>query len=225
MAQATTAPSRADRRRQETRERLLRAAHRVIARKGPEAATVAEITEAADVGLGTFYHHFESKDAVLEPLIESVAEATGAALDAATADLSDPAEVMATAVRHMVRRVVAEPLWGHFVLRMGGVVPDRLRPLLQRQARDLERGVASGRFVVANVDVVRAALPGLVLGIFQARLRGALPDDCDVDAAATALQLLGLPPQEAREIASRPIPPFPLASPLGTAAADKEVQP
>ena len=62
-----TAPSpirRGERRKQLTRRRLLDAAAETYADTGVDGATISAITERADVGLGTFYLHFEDKDAI-----------------------------------------------------------------------------------------------------------------------------------------------------------------
>lgn len=48
-----------------TRERLYRAALRLFEEQGFEETTVLQITEAADAGKGTFFHHFPTKDHVL----------------------------------------------------------------------------------------------------------------------------------------------------------------
>src|ERR1700686_1609271 len=53
------------RRSAETRERLFRAALDLFARKGFTETTVEDITEAADVGKGTFFNYFPSKDHIL----------------------------------------------------------------------------------------------------------------------------------------------------------------
>jgi len=53
------------RRKAELRERILRAALEIIARQGFFATTVEQITEAADVGKGTFFNYFPSKEHVL----------------------------------------------------------------------------------------------------------------------------------------------------------------
>lgn len=60
--QEASAPTRGARRKSETRRRLLRAARSVFAREGLENATIAQITSAADVGFGTFYLHFATKE-------------------------------------------------------------------------------------------------------------------------------------------------------------------
>src|ERR1700741_1181628 len=53
------------RRTAETRERLFRSALDLFAKKGFAETTVEDITEAADVGKGTFFNYFPSKDHIL----------------------------------------------------------------------------------------------------------------------------------------------------------------
>lgn len=56
---------RRERHRAETRERLFRAALRLFAERGYQETTVEAITEAADVGKGTFFNYFPTKEHVL----------------------------------------------------------------------------------------------------------------------------------------------------------------
>jgi len=77
MARRSYSPSRAtssaaiptsdrrQRRSAETRERLFRSALELFAQKGFAETTVEDITEAADVGKGTFFNYFPSKDHIL----------------------------------------------------------------------------------------------------------------------------------------------------------------
>lgn len=62
---ATPPTNRRERRRTETRERLFRAALDLFARHGFLETTVEDITEAADVGKGTFFNYFPTKEHVL----------------------------------------------------------------------------------------------------------------------------------------------------------------
>jgi AcrR family transcriptional regulator len=57
--------NRRERRSLELRERLFRAALDLFAKKGFSEATVEDITNAADVGKGTFFNYFPSKDHIL----------------------------------------------------------------------------------------------------------------------------------------------------------------
>jgi AcrR family transcriptional regulator len=60
--------SRRERKKRETRQRLMETALRLFREHGYDATTVEEITEAADVAKGTFFNYFETKEAVLPAL-------------------------------------------------------------------------------------------------------------------------------------------------------------
>ena|ERR1035437_5353917 len=59
---------RRERHRAETRERLFRAALKIFAERGYLQTTVEDITNAADVGKGTFFNYFPTKEHVLATL-------------------------------------------------------------------------------------------------------------------------------------------------------------
>lgn len=61
---------RRERRAAETRLRLFRCAIELFSQRGFPNVTVEDITEAADVGKGTFFNYFESKEHVLGVLAE-----------------------------------------------------------------------------------------------------------------------------------------------------------
>src|SRR3954449_11834646 len=89
---------RLERRKQRTRAALIRAAQRLIA-EGRVNVPVLEITQTADVGMGSFYNHFDSKEQLFEAAVADVLDAHGALLDGLTASLDDPAETFATSFR------------------------------------------------------------------------------------------------------------------------------
>lgn len=64
------ATGRRERRAAETRRKLFRCALRLIAERGFPSVTVEQITEAADVGKGTFFNYFASKEHVLGVMAE-----------------------------------------------------------------------------------------------------------------------------------------------------------
>ena len=57
-------------RSEETRAHILQAAITLFAKNGYDASSVAEICQAAGVSKGAFYHHFASKQAVFQSLLE-----------------------------------------------------------------------------------------------------------------------------------------------------------
>lgn len=67
MLQAT--PSRVERRKERTRRALLAVALELFHQKGIYWTKIEDITERADIGKGTFYQHFETKEDLLEVLL------------------------------------------------------------------------------------------------------------------------------------------------------------
>ena len=63
-------PTRRERRRAQTRGRIFDAAMCLLAERDFDAVTVEAITEAADVGKGTFFNYFASKEAVVGHFFE-----------------------------------------------------------------------------------------------------------------------------------------------------------
>jgi AcrR family transcriptional regulator len=75
-----------------TRDRLIEAGHKLFGEHGYEAASIEAILDVAGVKRGALYHHFESKqalfDAVLDRAVSDVAQAVAEAARAET----DPVE-------------------------------------------------------------------------------------------------------------------------------------
>ena len=53
-----------------TREQIIEAADKLFYQQGFEATSFADIAKAVEISRGNFYHHFKSKDEILEAVIE-----------------------------------------------------------------------------------------------------------------------------------------------------------
>jgi AcrR family transcriptional regulator len=203
---------RGARRRQQTRAKLIRAAHELMAEKGIGATTIQEITDTADVGFGSFYNHFESKEAIVQAIVDETIESYGNALDHITDAVEDPAEIVAASVRYVVMRGCEDSTWGWFLMR-AALMAEALRSGLGRRLmRDIRLGVDAGRFRVDDVTYAMLAVSGVTLSVLAGRLHGELGADGPENAAAIALKLLGLSSRQAQAIATRPLPEIPFGS-------------
>ena len=206
-AHRSTAAGRGARRRLETRAKLVWAARELMARKGIGATSIQEITETADVGFGSFYNHFASKEAIAEAVMEQAIESFGDAADRLAETIEDPAEVLAASVRHAVMRAASDEAWGWFLIRTALARGDSLRRGLGRRlARDVGTGVKARRFKVEDPLATMLAAGGAILAIIAGGLHDEIGDDAPERAAAVVLKLLGLPPKEASQVANRPLP-------------------
>ncbi|MGQ0824655.1 MAG: TetR/AcrR family transcriptional regulator [Actinomycetota bacterium] len=198
--------ARQDRRRARTRAKLVAATRRVIADKGVARATIATIAESADVGFGSFYNHFESKDDAIEAVATEVVDELGADLDALTATTEDPAEVVSASLRHTIARVDVDPVWAWFVVR--AAITHRVMTTVGggRILRDLRRGVEAGRFDPELHGVAPVAIGAIVQAAMRARLEGLVDEHTPAAVAEQVLRLLGVPSEEAAAVAARPLP-------------------
>lgn len=89
-------------RSQETLDRILDAAEALVAEKGFEDATVAEIARRAESSVGAFYARFRDKDGLLYALYERYFEQATATADAAL----DPARWAGVPIPGILRAVV-----------------------------------------------------------------------------------------------------------------------
>lgn len=205
-AKAGQPVDRRARRKAETRSKLLEAARTVFAQRGIDATRINEITDAADVGFGSFYNYFDSKDAIIAAVFEGAVRDLGAAIDRATAGLDDPAEVVAVAHRVLVGRAEADRELGWLLVRLELTHDLATTGLGAYAARDIERGRDTGRFAIDDVPLALAATGGALFGAVRVLLGGHPPEGLAERHAAGVLRLLGVPPDDAEEVARRPLP-------------------
>ena len=74
----TSSTNRLDRRKARTRQALIDAAVRLIAEGRGDRASIQEITEEADIGFGSFYNHFDSKEQLFETRVDRGPRTLGA---------------------------------------------------------------------------------------------------------------------------------------------------
>jgi AcrR family transcriptional regulator len=199
--------NRLERRKQRTRTALIQAAQAFLA-AGKSNVPVLEITQAADVGMGSFYNHFDSKEELFEAAVADVLDNHGALLDQITASLDDPAEKFACSFRLTGRLFRRRPQESRVMLASGLSLISSDRGLAPRAVRDISDAVEAGRFHVDDPRRSLAVAGGALMGIGQL-----LQDDPSRDDALTAdqitedvLRLFGLPGEEAHEICRRPLP-------------------
>ena len=213
MADAATAASapkvsRLDRRKARTRRALIEAAVRLIAEGRGDRASIAEITEEADIGFGSFYNHFDSKEQLFQTAAEEVMERWGQMIDRASASVSDPAEVFAVGLRISGRLGWTHPDIAGFLTGTGLDALDIPVGLAPRALRDIQAGQTADRFTIPDAEIALSAVAGGLLGLLRMCQRH--PEritEASVDQLAEAvLRLLGVPAHEAARLAALPLP-------------------
>jgi AcrR family transcriptional regulator len=204
VADVDRPPNRLQRRKQRTRAALIAAAQRFIA-AGKLNAPIQDICDDGDVGVGSFYNHFDSREELFEAAINEVLDAHGAFLDELTASIEDPAEKLAVSFR-LTGRMFHQPQ-SRIVLNHGLALITADRGLAPRAKRDIAAAAAAGRFRVTDPLLAMAMASGVLLGMGEV-----LQAEPQRDAALTAdqvaedlLRMFGMPPQEAHRLCSMPL--------------------
>ena len=132
---------RRERRAAETRLRLFRCALQLFAQRGFPNVTVEDITEAADVGKGTFFNYFESKDHVLGVMAEIQLGKVREALHQARAGKRSIRAVLSQLFGRVGEEPGRSPELGRALLS-SFLASDRIRELLDRNMTEGRRMAA-----------------------------------------------------------------------------------
>ena len=156
----------------ETRDRILDAAIQLFGTRGVDAVSLDEIAREVGVRKQTVLYWFESKDVLVDGVLDAVAAELFVVIDAAVRASSDaPLERIASVVKAVFRPAVRRPaLLGlvREVSRLDDDQADRLRqrvePLVSRAVAYLDAEMGAGR--------LRAGDPGLIAALGYATVTG-----------------------------------------------------
>jgi AcrR family transcriptional regulator len=199
--------NRLERRKQRTRAALIQAAQALIA-AGKVNVPVLEITQLADIGMGSFYNHFDSKEELFDAAVADVLDAHGALLDGLTESIEDPAEKFACSFRLTGRLFRRRPQESRIMLANGLDLASAERGLAPRALRDITAAARAGRFQVDDPQLAVAVAAGALMGL--GKLLQDEPERDDAKAAdrvtEDVLRLFGLSAREAHKICTRRLP-------------------
>ena len=209
-----TAPiDRKTRKKRSTRARLLKAAHRIMSTVGVDDAKIRDITDAADIGFGTFYNYFGSKDALAEAVLDCLIHDIGLRNAEATRGLaaSDPASVMPTSIRLFVREAVQNSIWRWWALRHD-LLLDRVRIGFEEFAKaDLRQGVDQGflRLSPPELDQAWDLACWVMVGCIHDIIVGDRPLGSEVWLSGAIARAWGYDLETARRVSNLPLPTYP----------------
>lgn len=169
-----------EQRRAETERRVVDAAMALIAHSGSRAVTLAEVGEAAGYSRGIVYHHFGSRERLLEAVVD---EAQRFDVPTYQGDgLDHLVRIVEAYLRNVVRRTPSAraflQLWGEAI-----AADPVLAPLFARRDADFRQLLANVvRQGVADGSVRPDANPAAAAVLIVALVRG------------TGLQLIAQPP-------------------------------
>jgi AcrR family transcriptional regulator len=176
MVKDRAEPTRREKEESARRAHILKVAERLLAERGLNEASMAEIAKDAEFGVGTLYKYFEDKNSLIRSLIEDRMSAHLLALEAALTSEGAPEEVIARLVGAYLdsikqRRAFFKffmtsfhpgvsqegcPIDLAFVEKGRDRVIDLMRGVFQR-------GIDAGRFTSVGADSLSTGLFGMMM--------------------------------------------------------------
>jgi AcrR family transcriptional regulator len=195
-AKLTAPANRFERRKERTRQDILRAAERVLADKGFYDTKISDIAEDADIGVGTVYLHFDTKEALFEAVIEDTVTRMKATIDAARAGVTSPLEQVSAATRALCAFAVENRAVFRVVFGRGGAYHEIVRRAQAMFAADIERtlrdGIDAGVFEIASPALAAQALVGMSTQLLAWWAEHDTAPIADIEAIITQLSLRGV---------------------------------
>lgn len=157
------------------REAFLDVAQRLIETKGYEAMSVQDVLDALEASKGAFYHYFDSKQALLEAVVERFADGAMAAIAPILGDPKLPAVKKLERLFGGIAGWKAErkdlvlgiiEIWNS---DSNAIVREKVRRMtvrlmVPRLSAVVRQGVDEGAFSVASPDEAASVLVALLLG-------------------------------------------------------------
>jgi AcrR family transcriptional regulator len=184
-------------RRTEAEKRLLSAAAELIAEAGPSGVTLANVGERAGYSRGLATHHFGSKGAMMQRLVDSVT--TGfreqVFVETASDTVLDQALGLVRAYFHELAQTrpanrARLVLWADAVatgapdIRSAMLASDRA--FREELAKRIQRGQAAGEFAQSSdAEAAATVIIGMLRGV---ALQSMLDDELDLDACRIEIE-------------------------------------
>jgi AcrR family transcriptional regulator len=193
-------------RRARTRQSLIDAGLRLLAQRPIDAIAIDDIVREAGVAKGSFYNHFQDKEALGRAIATRIRLDVEARVDAVNAGVDDPARRVARAVCVYLGHAITDPLPAGVLAQMSAQAASPSSPLNRGILDDVSRGLLSGRFDIPTAE----AGVLFIIGVANQALAWAQKDSSPTAAVAMGQQLcslllrgLGLIPAEADQLAAR----------------------
>lgn len=200
------AEGRVARRQARNRSALIDAARQIMSEKGIDAATMAEIAEVADVGAGTVYNYFKSKEDLAIAVLEALMLDLALKIEKVTDTFDDPGQVYAFGIRTVIDTATSDLRWRQLLSRSEVMANAMFRQMGPFAIRDLENATRAGRFKVDDAaltwKMATHAIVGVALSVAAGELLVSVIDNCVV----RLLCMTGIGRDEAVDLANRDRP-------------------
>ena len=192
-----------------TDQRISEAAFRLFVEKGTTQLTVSELAQAANVARGTLYRNIGSMSDLFDRVVAEFSADLHQRVSASFDGIDDPAARLATGLRLWIRYAYENPTIGRFAVRFG-LSEESLRAVMTGPPmRDINAGVAAGRYDLGSLSV--DSIASMVLGATVSAMWMVLEGhqtwrEAGSATAELVLRAMGIQAAEAREIAMAELP-------------------
>lgn len=153
----------------QSRNRLLRAAEYVFGEKGYHESSIVEITQHANMSLGSFYTYYESKYHIFEALLKDMIEELTRVLREKTANIQDRIEMERAGFKAMLEFVRDRPNWYNLFPQAEFVNKELYKEIYTKFAdayiRRIKQSMDSGEIRKLNPEVVVYSFIGIINSI------------------------------------------------------------
>jgi AcrR family transcriptional regulator len=209
LREAEAPKGRVAQRQARNREALVKAGHKVMSKKGIDAATMQEIADLADVGAGTVYSYFKSKDELAVAVLERAMLNLALRIEKVTDTFTDPAQVYAFGVRTVIEAATTDIRWKQLLNRSEVIANAMCNSMGPFAERDLVNATRAGRFKVADAKLTFKMAAYAIVGVCLAVTQDELPESVKDETVVRCLCMTGIGEAEAIELANRPRPDLP----------------
>jgi AcrR family transcriptional regulator len=196
----TARAAAAELKRSRTRARLIDAAMRVVAERGPGSVSVSDIVAASGLSRGAFYNYFPGPDDLVAAVADKIRDDLNATGLESVAACDDPAEQLARTCLKYYERGIADPVWGWVWLQSDLSSRSTPRPVTDGFVQLFRRGVELGRFRQACPAAAASVAFGSMRMAARIALTSNAPPTLGLDTIRIVLMGLGMGEAAASEV-------------------------
>lgn len=225
LAEAMAADTARMPKRERTQRQLILAAIQVFCARGFAAATMQEIAATAGMTTGTVYNYFSTKEDVANGVALLLADTLCRRISDSYQHIKDGAERTIIGMRRYVWLAEQSPLWALMLLDIAASSPHLLMSIRDYTLADVRMGVKQKQFRIVSEAAAIDLLQGTTTQAMRNVAYGHAPSGHREAVATMILRGLGMPADEAKAVAHRPLPEFPpvvAAAPRAKAARRKK---
>ncbi|CAN7706157.1 TetR/AcrR family transcriptional regulator [Variovorax sp. LjRoot84] len=210
LAESVWRPQLGLAKRERTRVQLVQAAIRVFTARGFAGATMQELAAVAGMTTGTVYNHFKTKEEVASAVALLLADTLCRRIADSQQGIAEGAQRMAIGNQRYIWLAGQSPQWALMMLDVAAAAPELLLEIRDYVLADLRLGVKQKAFRVPNEAAAMDLINGTVAQAMRSVALGLAPPNHGREVATCVLCGLGMEHAAAKEVAHRPLPPFPL---------------